>query len=386
MARLSKVALLIETSNAYARGLLRGIESYVKERRNWSIYLAEHSRGDRAPDWLRNWKGDGIIARIENAVIAKALEPLKMPIVDVSSARLLPELPWMETDDASIGKLALGHFVERGFEHFAYHGDERFNWSNWRRDHFVSLLAERGLTCAIPPPRKSRAGNEDEAINALGAWLASLPKPLAVLTCYDQKGREILDACRRFNLEVPDQVAVLGVDNDDVLCDLANPPLSSIIPNTMRTGYEAASLLDRMMAGEKISPIVNLIPPLGIATRQSTEVLAVEDQFVAKAVRFVRENACRGIGVDEVVRHAGLSRRLLESRFSRVLGHAPHEEIVRVQLQRVKELLTHTDLPLAQIAEQAGFRHVEYLSVVFKKKVGQPPSVFRQEQRPRGIR
>jgi LacI family transcriptional regulator len=335
---------------------------------------------------LNHWNGDGIIARIENAAIAKALKPLKMPIVDVSSARLLPSLPWVETDDRAIMNLALQHFLDRGFRNFAFCGDPSFNWSTWRQEHFMHLLSERGIDCALPPQRKGRFSNEDHAIDALGSWLQGLPKPLAVMTCYDQRGRQILDACRRTGLAVPDEVAVMGVDNDDVLCDLAHPPLSSIIPNALRGGYEAANLLDRMMNGEPASSEALLIPPLGVATRQSTEVLAVEDPHVAKAVRFIREQACIGIGVEQVVRHAGLSRRLLEARFSRVLGHAPHEEIVRVQLQRVRELLTDTDLPLAQIAEQTGFRHVEYLSVVFKKKMGTPPSVYRQQHRPRGVR
>jgi LacI family transcriptional regulator len=191
-----------------------------------------------------------------------------------------------------------------------------------------------------------------------------------------------LDACRRLGVGVPDEVAVLGVDNDEVLCELAAPPLSSIIPNTHRTGYEAAALLEQMMAGRKMAGETHLIPPSGLATRQSTDALAIEDTNVAQAVRFIREHACQGIRVQDVIRAVPQARRLLESRFRKLLGRTPHEEIIRVQLNRVKQLLVETDLSLSEIATRTGFAHVEYLSVVFKNKAGTPPSQYRAKNRP----
>lgn len=162
-----------------------------------------------------------------------------------------------------------------------------------------------------------------------------------------------------------------------------SPPLSSIIPNGLRAGYEAAGLLARLMAGENLGARPVLVPPTGIVTRQSTDVLAVEDKNVARAVRYIREHACEGICVDDVVRDSGLSRRLLESRFKSHLNRSPHEEITRVQILRVKELLAHTSLPLSEIADRTGFRYVEYLSAVFKNKTGMPPGHFRSEHRPK---
>jgi LacI family transcriptional regulator len=206
---------------------------------------------------------------------------------------------------------------------------------------------------------------------------------VGILAAYDIRGQRVLDACRGAGLAIPDEVAVLGVDNDELLCELASPPLSSVMPNTLRTGYEAAALLDRMMRGEAVRPVAHLIPPVGVVARQSTDVLALEDRAVAQAVRFIREHACEGINVGDVLQGVTLSRRVLEQRFRRLLGRTPREEILQVRLARVKQLLTETDLTLYQVAERTGFEHVEYLSVVFKRETGRTPRQFRTAARGR---
>lgn len=376
---LRRVALLIETSNAYARGLLHGVVSYVREHGPWSIRLAEHGRGDVPPAWLADWDGEGVIARIENPAIARAVKRVKIPVVDVSAARLVPGLPWLETDDGAIAVLAAQHLLERGFKNFGFCGDPRFNWSNWRCDRYVGYLAERGLGCDVFNPKSPHVADEESEIEEIADWIATLPVPVGIFACYDFRGRQVLDACRRRGIAVPERVAVIGVDNDELLCNLATPPLTSVIPNTHRTGYEAAALLDRLMSGRKSKPKPDsyLIEPLGIATRQSTDVLAIEDANVARALRFIREHACEGIRVKDVLRAVPQSRRVLETRFQKLIGRTPHDEILRVQLDRARSLLAETDLPLALIAERAGFSHAEYLSVVFKKHLGMPPSRFR---------
>jgi LacI family transcriptional regulator len=378
-----KVALLIETSNEYARGLLRGIVGYIREHQAWSLYLSEHNRGDRAPAWLSSWDGGGIIARIENSAIAEALRRLSVPMVDVSAARLIPSLPWFETDDSAIAHLAAEHLLERGFTNFAYAGDSRFNWSNWREEHFINCVRAAGHQCTIYRGSRRFSPGEDEQVDDLAKWVSDLPKPVGVMACYDFRGQQVLDACRRINVAVPDEVAVIGVDNDELLCELASPPLSSVIPNTYRTGYEAAALLAEMMAGRKFRSEAHLIPPLGVATRQSTDVLAIHDRNIARAIHYIRNHACSGINVQDVIKAVPQSRRLLEKRFMKLLGRTPHEEIIRVQLDRVKQLLTSTDLPLDEIAQRSGFAHVEYLSVAFKRETGMPPSKFRAISKPK---
>jgi LacI family transcriptional regulator len=376
-SRRRQVALLIETSNAYARGLLQGVVHYIREHRPWSFHLMEQGRGDDPPDWLEHWKGDGIIARIETPRIARAVVKSGLPAVDVSAARLVPALPWVETDDEQIARLAAEHLLQRGFKHFAYCGDARFNWSVWREQHFCAAVEPAKHPVHVF--RSKSAGADLSAQSGdLRRWLRELPKPVGIMTCYDIRGLQVLDACRGAGLAVPGEVAVIGVDNDALLCDLASPPMTSVIPNTHRTGYEAAALLDRMMGGKVVKPVAHLIAPLGVAARQSTDVLAVEDRSVAQAVQFIRDHACEGINVSDVLGAVPLSRRVLEQRFQRLLGRTPREEILQVRLARVRQLLAETDLPLYLVAERTGFEHVEYLSVVLKRETGRTPSEFRR--------
>lgn len=377
------IALLIETSNAYARGLLHGIRAYVREHGPWSIYLGEQRRGEAAPAWLRNWSGDGIIARIESPAIAAAVRRAGVPAVDVSAARHLPDLPYVETDDVQIARLAAEHLWERGFRRLAYCGDARFRWSNLRSEAFERFVQERGGQCHVfTAPRGRRAARhwEDDK-QSIAKWLKSLSKPAGVMACYDIRGRQLLDVCRELGVAVPDEVAVIGVDNDELLCDLAAPPLSSVAPDTRRTGYEAARLLDRLLSGEHVPPGATLVQPLGVVTRGSTDVLAIDDADVSAAVRFIRSHATEGINVDDVLRAVPLSRRVLEARFKKLLGRTPHEEITRVRIDRVRQLLAETDLPLAAIAHRTGYRHVEYLSVAFKRETHQSPKAYRARSR-----
>jgi LacI family transcriptional regulator len=346
--------------------------------------LAEHGRGSTPPTWLKSWRGDGIIARIENSKIAAAVAATRLPIVDVSAARLLPKAPMVETDDHAIARLAAEHLLERGFRRFAFVGDPRFKWSIARQEIFARLIDESGNTCDVLPALRQRTASKREDDQNLERWLRKLPKPVGLMAAYDILGQQVLEACRRVELAVPDEIAVVGVDNDELLCELSEPPLTSVIPNPRRTGYEAARLLDRMMAGEKVRPDALHIEPVGIAVRQSSDVLAIEDRQISTAVRFIREHGCDGINVEDVLRLVPLSRRVLESRFRRLVGRTPHDEIIRVRLDRAKELLTVSDLPLTTIADRSGFRHVEYMSVVFKREIGTSPSLYRRRQRVHG--
>ncbi len=383
MRKRRSVALLIETSNEYARGLLRGIMAYIREHDPWSIHLPEQGRGDAPPRWLARWRGDGIVARIENPQIASAVEEVGVPLVDVSAARLVPGIPWVETDDRTFAQLAAEHLIERGFRHFGFCGDPRFNWSKWRCEQFERFVVQSGGTCyvyqsTIDPDNPVPSSREHRQ---LLAWVRALPKPSGVMACYDIKAQQLLDVCREADIAVPEEVAVIGVDNDEVLCNLASPPLSSVVPNTHGSGYRAAALLDRMMGGETIGEEAHLMPPLGIATRQSTDVLAIDDSEVAGAVRFIREHACDGINVADLLSVVPLTRRVLESRFRRILGFTPHELIAKTRTDRVKQLLTETDLPMPTIAERAGFRHVEYMSTAFKNFTGLSPQRYRARTR-----
>jgi LacI family transcriptional regulator len=385
-----RVALFIETSNSYGRGLLRGINTYVKEHGLWSTFLPEQESGEQSGHfWLGgNWTGEGILARVETRETAQMLASAALPIVNVSTTNLLPEAPKLIPDEEAIAELAVNHFVERGFKHFAFSGDRRFNWSDCRGEHFTRLVEKIGGTCSeneVGLVRENGASLWEQEQRKVAEWIRRLPKPVGILACHDFRGWQILEVCRAIGVAVPDEVAVIGVDNDELLCELSDPPLSSIMLDHCRTGYEAASLLDRWMAGKPPQKgLVKSIKPLGVATRKSTDVLAIADPEITKAVRYIREHACDGIRVENVLKVVPLSRRVLEHRFKKLLGHTPHEEILRLQFQRVVQLLCETDLPLAAISERAGFRHPEYMSVAFKARFGVPPSQYRQRCRELG--
>lgn len=372
---LPKVALLFETKNAYARELLIGIGEYILSHGPWSVHFAELGPDDPPPTWLKKWNGDGVIVRGENVRLARAVEGFSTPTIDLTPSRLLKKAPWVKSDDAAIARLAAHHFLERGFRIFAFCGDNRYSWSNRRGEQFGLLVRASGYPCHDYPSRRIPAGRDE--VDEIAQWLAQLPKPVAVFACYDNRGQQVLEACRRAGIAVPEEVAVLGVDNDAVLCVLSPPPLSSVILNTRRTGWEAAALLALMMNGETLPPTSHLIPPVGIETRQSSDILAVADEKVAAALRYIREHACDGIQVRDVLKHCPMARRALEVRFRKFIGRTPREEILRVQLNRVKELLVGTELPVWQIAERTGFEP-EYLSVVFKAETGASPSEYRK--------
>jgi LacI family transcriptional regulator len=386
MRNRPSVALLVETSNAYARGLMDGIVAYQREHELWSIYVGEQERGARPPAWLRHWKGDGIIARIETEAIASVVRRMRLPTVDVSAARKVRNIPWVETDDRELARLAARHLIDRGFRSLAFCGEPHFNWSKWREQHFVLSAEEAGCECHVFEGKSSSEKDYSwtRERRRLRNWVQELPKPIGVMACYDFKGQQLLDICRELDVAVPEQVAVIGVDNDARLCRLCTPPLSSVIPDTHRTGYEAAQILDRMMRGEKVGIEGVLIPPLGVAERQSSDVYAIDDPDVAAALRYIREHACEGISVAEVLQAVPLSRRMLEHRFLKLVRRTPHAEIIRIRMERAGRLLRETDLSLAEIASRAGFADANYLSVAFKKQMGVSPRSYRAEMRSTG--
>jgi LacI family transcriptional regulator len=281
----------------------------------------------------------------------------------------------------AVGRLAAAHLLERGFQQFAYCGFSGHHWAAERRNGYLAALAEAGAKCQVfeSPWATSRAHSWEEQQREIADWLGRLPKPVGVMASNDMRGQHVLDACRRRELAVPEEVAVIGVDNDELLCQMCDPPLSSVVLNAERIGYDAAAVLDQLIEGRPPREREWLVAPLGVVTRQSTDVLAIEDTLVAAAVKFIRENACKGVTVDDVLKKVPLSRSVLERRFRKFLSRSPQEEIRLVQIKRVKQLLAESDLALEQIAELAGYRHAEYMSVVFKRETGQTPGQYRKE-------
>jgi LacI family transcriptional regulator len=366
------VALLIETSNAFSREVLRGVHDWMRAHARWTIHLSEQGRGNKPPDWLKRWRGDGIIARIETVQIARAVKSLGVPVVNVSASGLAPEIPAVISDSAQIAQLAANHLFERGFTHYAYCGDGRFAWSRRHEKHFASACDAAGHSCDIFPT----AGEEQEQAR-IQQWLKKLPKPVGIMTCYDIRGQQVLDACRALGLRVPDEVAVISQHNDELLCELCDPPLSSVIPAAQEVGAKAAAMLDQLMRGKRKQPLLTTVPPRGIATRLSTDTVAVADAGLAAAVRHVRDHACEPLLIDDLARVAGMARTKLERLFREHLGVSPYEQALRHRITRAQLLLRTTSLSIADIAERTGFSTVEHFANTFKKRTGSAPGAAR---------
>jgi LacI family transcriptional regulator len=374
-----KVALLIETSNRYGRDLLYGVRDWMREGERWAIRFTEQGRRAPLPTWLKDWQGDGIIARVDSPQIAAALRRTRLPVVDVSAERFSSEFSRVSIDNGAVARLAAEHLATKGFLDFAYCGDRRFLWSRQRGVEFRRCLAEKGRRCVdFGEPAGTAKPGSDAEIRAIARWLKGLPKPVGVFACYDGRALQVLEACQLLGLHVPDQVAVLGVDNDELVCELANPPLSSVQPNARRSGYEAAALLARLMGGEKkaVAP-THQVQPVRVVERQSTDVVAVADVKVAAALKFIRLHACEGMDVGDVLRAVPMSRTRLEQKFKALLGHSPHRQLVQQRIARAKHLLAESKIAISEVAEQAGFDNASYLSVAFRRETGLSPFAYR---------
>lgn len=380
-----KVALLIETSRAYGRGLLEGIARYNKRPTSWSVYFEPAGLGGHPPAWLKDWDGDGILARISDRNTANLLLSRNLPVIDLRG--ILPDLsvPFVGVDNRSIARLAYQHFTEKGFERFAIVGapPEYHPHLDQRLLYFSNLVERGGPIChAFTDTRFGKPKATWEAQQRrLGRWLSGLPQNTAILCVDDQIARETIDAATRVNLSVPEDLAVLGIDNDEYLCTLSPTPVSSIATDAARVGYSAAELLDTLMAKPKSkAPRETLIPSTQIVTRASTDILATESPLLRKALEFIKTHACDPISVDHVVQISPMCRTLLEREFKQKLGRTVSKEILRVKLAKAQYLLLHTERTLDDIAYETGFQSAVYLSQVFQREIGMPPGKWRKSQ------
>jgi LacI family transcriptional regulator len=375
------VALLVETSLASGRDILCGIAKYARNHGPWALYHEPRSLGEGLPNWLRNWEGDGIIARIQDPALAEAVQATGLPVIDVLGVVPGTGLPLVHVDDRLIAALAAGHLLERGFHHFGFLGIQAENWSEQRLKGF--RLALPGAPPRIPsfevPRHLMDCTPWESQLEALTHWVMQLPKPIGIMVASDQLAHHLLEACRRASILVPNDVAVVSVDNDETLCEVCNPALSSIEAGHRLVGYKAAELLDCLMRGG-VAPIRPIrIEPHGVIVRASSDVLAVTDQQVATALRIIRDLACTGLSAAALIARIPTSRSVLQRRFKSETGRSIQQEIIQVRLDHARRLLADTDLPLVEVAEQSGFKHREYLGAIFKAHLGKSPAEYRRE-------
>lgn len=372
--------LLIDTSSVYGRELVEGIGRYAAEHGPWSIYHEDRGLFDPLPPLLKGWKGDGIMARSVRKVDLKKLLATGLPVVELFADFALSP-PQVCPNEETIAKSAADHFLDRGLRNLAFFASDWAWWIDTRRQEFAKALQQCDLPCNYFELRAPRTSQKRLGESDLIRWLDSLPKPCGVFCASDVYAIQVTNACRRCGIAVPTQIAVLGVDNDPVICSVSFPPLSSVDLHCKRVGYEAAALLDRLMAGKSPPQKTVLVEPGHVVTRESTDVMAVDDADVAQAIRMIREHACRGLRVKEVAEAVGLSRRALQQRFQRVLQRTPKEELMRVQIDRAKMLLCQTDLSVEQVSKRSGFAAFEYFVRAFRRETGATPRCYRKSSR-----
>jgi len=378
---MKRVAILVETALASGRSILTGISQYLHEHDDWSVFHPTGHIGSTEISGLEQWDGDGIIARISNSTVLEKIRTKRVPVVDVLGNAKDSPYPLVKCDDRAIGRMAANHFMARGHRFFAYFGLDDERYSLERESAFAETVRPRAnffeafhINQRGPDVNQWR-NNLQKVID----WLKTLPRPIGLMIASDQFGPVVMKACQRLEISIPEEISIVGVDNDLTFCDLCRPRLSSIEPDHVRVGYEAARLMDRLLTGTDKGTRQIETPPLTLHHRLSSDTTAVRDSSLVKAMQFIRENACHGISVDEIAQKAGLSRSVLQRRFREHLNRTVGQALLEVKLQRAKDMLTFTDLPLIDVAERSGFNYQEYLNYIFKKHLKTTPAQYRAE-------
>jgi LacI family transcriptional regulator len=375
--KIPNVVLLIETSREFGRSFMYGVARYSRNHGPWAFYKELGGLNRSLPDFEKA-EVDGIIMR--NPQKYNTLISLNRPAILIIHEEFeKSHFPKVITDGEKVGCMAAEHYMDKGFQNFGFCGFSEMSWSRERERFFNLRLEEAGYTChkyAQPRSTKQRAWEHEK--ESLVDWIRSLPKPVGILACNDERGQHVSEACKIAGLRVPDDVAILGVDNDVLVCDLSDPPLSSIALNTEKAGYETARLLDDLMKGQAMEGQRILVEPTRIVERQSSNILAVDDENVARAVRFICDNVDKPIQVDDVAQAAAMSRRMLERRFRKFLNRSINEEVKRIRIKRCIQLMFETDLSISEIARTMGFSGIEHISRYFRNAIGMSLSAYRR--------
>jgi len=381
MKRKKNILLLIESSSAYGRMLLKGISQYVRERDQWTLHIEDRGLLPVPVQLFHGWKGDGIISRTPNRQFYNALNKCHCPIVELLRADPLVDIE-VHPDDCKTIEMCINHYLERKITSIAFYAFGNSWWIKRRHDLFCEITRHLNINTSCFMDTSSRKADpkpewEEKYEKPLKKWLKSLPYRTGILVVNDAQAVRVLNACRILGINIPEQLAVVGVDNDENLCNLTTPTLSSLDRNVEIVGYKAAELLDLKIAGKKLPPLPVIVPPKGIVVRHSTDIVAINDPDVIAAIHYIAEFAIQGITVGEVAQHVQLSHSTLCRLFQKELKRSPKEEIIRVRLHHAMFLLTQSRLSLRAIAKQCGYKTVEHFSALFKSNTGETPMAYR---------
>lgn len=380
-----RIALLFNGNKVYDRDIITGIAGYLSSTRvSWDLYLEEDFRCRLSG--IEHWQGDGIIADFDDPAVCAALAHSPVPVVAVGGSYQDPadypdQVPYVATDNFKLVKLAYQHLIEAGLVRFACFSlpDAPVNrWAQEREKAYTQLMAHDNLPAEIYRGQCTSAPSWDEAVEQQIAWLRGLPKPVGIIAVSDARARQLLQACMRAGIAVPEQVALIGIDNDPLARMLTRVPLSSVKQGAEEMGRTAAHLLHRMLNGARLGGTRILVPPAGINVLASTRHEPVHHPQVMKARHFIRQYACQGIKTEQVADYVGISRSSLEAHFRHELGRSVHDEILCFKLDAAKAILVAEPGNIADIAVRCGFTSVQYLHTVFKRELGCTPREYQE--------
>lgn len=380
-----RVALLFNANKIFDRDVITGIASYISStRRSWDLFMEEDFR--LRLQGIEHWQGDGIIADFDDPAVAAALAGSKVPVVAVgcsydNRAEYPRAIPYVATDDFKLVKIAYEHLIEVGLRHFALFSQPPApanRWAQEREKAFSALMRRDKLQPEIFRGQGTSAQTWDESLHQQVEWLQSLPKPVGIIAVNDARARQLMQACILAGIAVPEQVALVGIDNDPLARMMTRIPLTSVIQGAQEMGRTAAQLLDQMLHGVRLGDTRVLVPPLGINVLASSKHEAPKHPHVMRARHFIRQYACQGIKTGQVADYVGISRSSLESRFRRELGCSVHDEILRFRLEAATELLKAGKCNLADVALKCGFTSSQYMHSVFRRELGCTPRGYQE--------
>lgn len=378
---VKRVAILVETTRSYTREMLAGISRYLLGAGRWSTFLELRALESSYPLWLGSWDGDGILTRTHSQEMADAIALTGVPAVELRSTNYLQGFPFVGMDNALIGEMVAEHFLNRGYRRFAAYTLDTESFFRERVSNFVTRVEAAGARCELLPSQGESSPLDWELHQAeLMRWLGSLEKPIGIFATNDQLASRLLDACQRAAIAVPEEVAVVGCENEETLCTFTSPTLTSVQFDGEQVGFRAAATLDQLMNGETPEARI-LIPPKGIEVRGSSDEWVIEDALVLQAVRMIREEALSGLTVAGICKRLRVSRSTLERRMKTHLQRGTKEEFLRVRFREVNRLLRNTDFTIESVAEMTGFTHAHYLQTSFRERYGLTPGEYRRSNR-----
>ena len=381
-----RIALLFNGNKIFDRDIIAGIGEYLTSTRaSWDLYLEEDFRCRL--QGIERWQGHGIIADFDDPATCEALSGVHLPVVAVGGSYAdeadYPQgTPYVATDNFKLVKLAYDHLIEAGLQNFACFSLPKADVNRWAQERekaFEALMQRDGIQGHVYRGVGTSAPSWDTAVEQQIAWVRSLPKPIGIIAVTDARARQLLQACLCAGIAVPEQVALIGIDNDPLARILTRVPLSSVIQGTVEMGRTAAHLLHQMLHGARFADTRILVPPAGINVLASSRHEARNHPHVMQAMHFIRQYACQGIKTEQVADYVGISRSSLEWYFRRELGRSVHDEILRFKLDAAKRLLQQADSNVADIAVTCGFTSVQYMHAVFKRELGCTPREYQEQ-------